>query len=106
MILSVQEVEAILREAEPQGLGGLRDRAMLETLYSTGMRRMELPGLALYDVDLTRRLVMVREGKGKTRSSGADRRARVRRGSRNICTMRGRSCWIGDTECLVPDRLR
>jgi integrase/recombinase XerD len=65
VILSIQEVEAILREAEPTTASGLRDRAMLETLYSTALRRMELPGLALYDVDLTRRLVMVREGKGK-----------------------------------------
>jgi len=65
VILSIQEVEAILREAEPTNPSGLRDRAMLETLYSTALRRMELPGLALYDVDLTRRLVMVREGKGK-----------------------------------------
>ncbi len=65
VILSVPEVEAILREAEPTSTQGLRDRAMLETLYSTGLRRMELPGLALYDVDLTRRLVVVREGKGR-----------------------------------------
>lgn len=65
VILSVQEVESILREAEPTTAAGLRDRAMLETLYSTALRRMELPGLALYDVDLTRRLVMVREGKGR-----------------------------------------
>ena len=64
-ILSVPEVEAILNQAEPNNAQGLRDRAMLETLYSTGMRRMELPGLALYDVDLTRRLVFVREGKGR-----------------------------------------
>jgi integrase/recombinase XerD len=65
VILSIQEIEAILREAEPTNPSSLRDRAMLETLYSTGLRRMELTGLALYDVDLTRRLVMVREGKGK-----------------------------------------
>jgi integrase/recombinase XerD len=65
VILSAQEVESILREAEPTNAQGLRDRAMLETLYSTGLRRMELPGLAVYDVDLTRRLVIVREGKGR-----------------------------------------
>jgi integrase/recombinase XerD len=64
-ILSVVEVEAILNQAEPTNAQGLRDRAMLEVLYSTGMRRMELPGLALYDVDVTRRLVFVREGKGR-----------------------------------------
>ncbi len=63
-ILSVADVEAILREAEPTGVQGLRDRAMLETLYSTGLRRMELPNLKLYDVDLSRKIVFVREGKG------------------------------------------
>ncbi|MEF9406936.1 site-specific tyrosine recombinase XerC, partial [Ralstonia solanacearum species complex bacterium KE055] len=63
-ILSVQEVEAILAEADPDTPYGLRDRAMLELLYSTGIRRMEVAGLALYDVDATRRLVFVRDGKG------------------------------------------
>jgi len=61
----VAEVEAILAEADPESAQGLRDRAMLETLYSTGLRRMELPGLAIYDVDLNRRVVWVREGKGR-----------------------------------------
>jgi integrase/recombinase XerD len=63
-ILSVPEVEAILREADPATPYGLRDRAMLELVYSTGLRRMEVAGLALYDVDPNRRLVFVREGKG------------------------------------------
>jgi integrase/recombinase XerD len=44
---------------------GIRDRAILETLYSTGMRRMELVNLALYDLDLDRGTLMVRQGKGK-----------------------------------------
>jgi integrase/recombinase XerD len=65
VILSVTEVEAILREAEPTTAQSLRDRAMLEVLYSTALRRMELVALALYDIDLTRRLVIVREGKGR-----------------------------------------
>ena len=64
-ILSVQEVEAIINQADPANAQGLRDRAMLETLYSTGLRRMELVALAIYDIDLNRRLVMVREGKGR-----------------------------------------
>lgn len=63
-ILSVQEVEAILAQAEPNNAYGLRDRAMLEVLYSCGLRRMELVGLATYDIDFNRELVMVREGKG------------------------------------------
>ena len=44
---------------------GLRDRAMLETFYSTGMRRMEVVNLKLYDIDADRGTVMIRQGKGK-----------------------------------------
>lgn len=61
---SVAEVEAILAEADPETPQGLRDRALLEVLYATGLRRMELPGVALYDADLARGLVWVRRGKG------------------------------------------
>jgi site-specific recombinase XerC len=38
---------------------------MLETLYSTGMRRTELAGLSLFDIDRERGTVMIRQGKGK-----------------------------------------
>ena len=62
---SVQEVEAILSEADPATAAGLRDRAMLETLYATGLRRMELPGVNIYDVDMNRGVLWVRHGKGK-----------------------------------------
>jgi integrase/recombinase XerD len=61
---SVQEVEAILAEAEPTSVQGLRDRALLEVLYATGLRRMELAGTAVYDADLTRGILWVRHGKG------------------------------------------
>jgi integrase/recombinase XerD len=44
---------------------GVRDRAILETLYSTGMRRRELIGLQLFDLDRERGTVMIRQGKGK-----------------------------------------
>src|SRR3546814_7462896 len=40
-------------------------RAMLETLYSTGIRRMELINLTLTDIDADRGTLMVRQGKGK-----------------------------------------
>ena len=63
-ILSVPEVEAILAAADHTNPQGLRDRALLETLYSTGLRRGEVAKLALYDLDATRRLLFVREGKG------------------------------------------
>lgn len=61
---SVQEVEAILAEAEHGNPQGLRDRALLEVLYATGLRRMELAGAAVYDVDLARGVLWVRHGKG------------------------------------------
>jgi integrase/recombinase XerD len=61
---TIEEVEAILREAEPKSPQGLRDRAMLETIYATGLRRMELPKIALYDIDLKRGVLWVRHGKG------------------------------------------
>lgn len=64
-LLAVADIDAILHEAEPATAAGLRDRAMLELLYATGLRRMEVPGLARYDVDLARQLVFVREGKGR-----------------------------------------
>ena len=44
---------------------GLRDRTLPEVFYSTGMRRMELAQLKLYDLDIERGTVMVRQGKGK-----------------------------------------
>lgn len=66
-ILTASEAERVL--ALPDLVGGdplaLRDRAILETLYSTGMRRMEVAGLKLYDLDQERGTVMVRQGKGK-----------------------------------------
>jgi integrase/recombinase XerD len=64
VLLSVPDVEAVLNEPDVATAWGLRDRAILETLYSTGIRRMELTRLSLYDVDLAQGTVMVRLGKG------------------------------------------
>jgi integrase/recombinase XerD len=64
-ILSAQEVEQIMQLCEIDKPMGLRERAILEVLYSTGIRRMELIGLKLYDLQLDRGLILVRQGKGK-----------------------------------------
>ncbi len=63
-ILSVAEVEQVLNACDTSEPLGLRDRAMLETLYSTGMRRAELTNLRADDLDLNRGTVFVRLGKG------------------------------------------
>lgn len=64
-ILNAREAELVLAQADVLTPMGLRDRAMMEVLYSTGIRRMELCGLKLYDLDAERMLVFVRLGKGK-----------------------------------------
>jgi integrase/recombinase XerD len=64
-IFSAQEVERIMQLCEVEEPIGLRDRAILEVLYSTGLRRMEMIALKLYDLSLDRGLVLVRLGKGQ-----------------------------------------
>lgn len=64
-VLTVAEVERILGVIDVTTALGVRDRAVLETLYSTGMRRMEICQLALHDVDLEQGIVKVRQGKGQ-----------------------------------------
>jgi integrase/recombinase XerD len=49
--LRLEEVERLLTQADMKTPIGLRDRAMLEVLYSTGLRVSELIGLSLTDID-------------------------------------------------------
>lgn len=64
-VLSQSEAEQVLNQPNLATELGVRDRAVLETLYSTGMRRMEVTRLGLYDLDVERGTVMVRQGKGR-----------------------------------------
>lgn len=64
-VLNKEEAELVLKQPDLQAPMGIRDRAMLEMLYSTGMRRMELLQLRLYDVDKKNGLITIREGKGR-----------------------------------------
>lgn len=64
-VLAEKEAEQVLAQPDLGTPLGLRDRAILETFYSTGIRRRELARLKLYDLDFTRGALMVREGKGK-----------------------------------------
>jgi len=62
-ILSTDEVERILSIPQTDTSYGVRDRAILEVLYSTGIRRTECASLQLYDVDSQQKTVMIRAGK-------------------------------------------
>jgi len=64
-ILPVDDIETIINQPDIETVAGIRDRAMLEMLYSSGVRRMELVKLTLYDVDARRGTLMIREGKYK-----------------------------------------
>ena len=50
--LALEEVKALLEQPNPSRPLGLRDKAMLETLYATGLRVSELVGLRLQDLNL------------------------------------------------------
>lgn len=62
---TIDEAERILSVPDVGTPIGLRDRAILETFYSTAVRRRELGSLKLADVDFVHRTVYVKEGKGK-----------------------------------------
>lgn len=64
-ILSAQEAERVLNGPDVDDPLGLRDRAILELLYATAIRRSELAKLELGDIDCARGLLVVRQGKGK-----------------------------------------
>jgi integrase/recombinase XerD len=64
-VLTAEEVERVLSQPDVRAPVGVRDRAILELLYSTGVRRSELVSLRLTDVDPERGTVMIREGKGR-----------------------------------------
>lgn len=62
--LSSEEVAQLFAAVDPKSKNYLRDAAIMETLYSTGLRVSELASLNRSQVDLRRREFMVR-GKGK-----------------------------------------
>lgn len=64
-VLTEADVEKVMVLADVQSPIGLRDRAMMEILYATGMRRMEIAQLEVTDIDYDRCMVLIREGKGR-----------------------------------------
>ena len=63
-ILTASDAETILNQPDTNTITGIRDRTIMEVLYSTGMRRMELVNLKTTDIDIDRGTSLNRHGKG------------------------------------------
>ncbi|OSM93846.1 site-specific tyrosine recombinase XerC [Lonsdalea populi] len=63
-VLSEEETGGVLQSVESGTVIGLRNRVILEVLWSTGVRRTEAANLMLSDIDLSRGVMAVRQGKG------------------------------------------
>jgi len=64
-ILSEDDVLRLLETPDLATPTGIRDRAILETLYGTGLRNSELGALQLGDIDWQHQALWVRQGKGQ-----------------------------------------
>lgn len=63
--LTVAQIETLLALPDIADPLGIRDRAMLELFYSTGIRRTEMARLTLADLNREKRILWVRQGKGR-----------------------------------------
>lgn len=63
--LTADEVETVMASVDLTRPLGLRNRAILETFYSTAIRAGELTNLEVYDLDADRGVVTIRQGKGR-----------------------------------------
>jgi integrase/recombinase XerD len=64
-VLNEAEIAQLIESPDTTTAIGLRDRALLETLYATGIRHAEAYRLDLYDVDVAAHRLTVRLGKGQ-----------------------------------------
>lgn len=66
-VVSIEDIDRLLGQPFPDGPIGLRDRAILETLYGCGLRVSELTGLDTTDIDLAEGFVRAFGKGGKER---------------------------------------
>jgi integrase/recombinase XerD len=65
-VLTPQEARRLIEATPVKKPKDIRDRALIEVLYATGIRRAELIGLKMYDLDLNAATLKVSHGKGNT----------------------------------------
>lgn len=63
-VLTPQEASRLIEATPTEKPRDMRDRAMLEVLYATGIRRAELIALTLYDLDTSAATLKIEHGKG------------------------------------------
>ncbi len=92
-VLSQADMQRLLAAADTSTPNGLRDRALVEVLYATGVRNAELLALDLTDLDRRQRLLSVRHGKGDkgrvvpiTRSAWTELMGYIERGRPTLTT--------------------
>jgi integrase/recombinase XerD len=64
-VLSIAEIKKLLEQPNLSLKTGIRDRAIMEVFYSTGIRLDELLNTEVYHVDLKDKVLYIRKGKGK-----------------------------------------
>jgi integrase/recombinase XerD len=64
-VLNESDIARLIETPDTTSTLGLRDRALMEVLYATGIRHSEAHKLDLYDVDITALQLTVRLGKGQ-----------------------------------------
>jgi len=64
-IMTKREIYQLLSQPDADTILGLRDKAILELLYSTGIRNSELRSLTIYDADTSHGELRINQGKGR-----------------------------------------
>ena len=90
-ILSIQEVDDLLKQPDLATPKGIRDKAMLELLYATGMRVSELIHLEVSDVNLQFGYVVCQENKERIIPIG-----NVSKDALKLYLDKGRSVFVKD----------
>ena len=63
-VMRTDEIRKLMEQPDLRSVIGYRDRTIMEVLYSTGARAAELTGLRVPDINLQKKMMYIRNGKG------------------------------------------